>query len=190
MSTFSAISDEARAAWKTRWECEHKVTTVAKDYKINGTAMYFHACTRCGEWWQVKGADLTAEQRAKAQPRDHTRRQAFREAKWDDFKRLRSATYERNLTEWRAWYAEYLRSSQWRELRERVLRRANHTCEGCGITEATAVHHLTYDRVGNELLFDLVAVCESCHQRAHARTADADGQPLDIDTSYQGEERT
>lgn len=188
MNSFSVVPDEARAAWEARWECEHKVTTVAKDHQSNGTAMYFHACTRCGEWWRVKGADLTPEQRAKAKPRDHTRRQRFREAKWEDYKRLRSATYERNLTEWRAWYAEYLRSSQWRELRERVLRRANHTCEGCGITEATAVHHLTYDRVGDELLFDLVAVCESCHQRAHARTADADGQPLDIDTSYQGEE--
>jgi len=67
----------------------------------------------------------------------------------------------------REWYAQYLQSEQWREKREAVLNRARHTCEGCGAAKATEVHHLTYDNVGDELLWQLVAVCRACHEKAH-----------------------
>lgn len=50
----------------------------------------------------------------------------------------------------------------------RVLERANHVCEGCGVNAATEVHHKTYKNVGNEFLFELVAICRPCHQRYHA----------------------
>jgi hypothetical protein len=29
------------------------------------------------------------------------------------------------------------------------------------------VHHLNYQRLGDEMLFDLVALCEGCHQKLH-----------------------
>lgn len=64
-------------------------------------------------------------------------------------------------------YRQYLASEQWREKRWKVLRRANDICEGCGEARATQVHHLTYKRVGQEMLFDLVAICDECHQSIH-----------------------
>lgn len=69
---------------------------------------------------------------------------------------------------WFAWYTAYLASGAWAEKRAKVMNRASGLCEGCGTAAATAVHHLTYDNVGAEFLFELVAICEPCHQRYHA----------------------
>lgn len=48
-----------------------------------------------------------------------------------------------------------------------MLTRDNYLCQGCRVRRATQVHHLTYDHVGNEFLFELVAICETCHTRLH-----------------------
>lgn len=64
-------------------------------------------------------------------------------------------------------YRAYLQSPEWREKRNRVMRRAGGRCEGCGERSATEVHHKTYDRVFDEMLFDLVAVCSPCHRKFH-----------------------
>lgn len=76
------------------------------------------------------------------------------------------ASGRRRATWWER-YNAYLASPAWAEKRRRVFKRARGVCEGCGEARATQVHHLTYRRVFNELLFDLVAVCGPCHQRAH-----------------------
>jgi hypothetical protein len=70
----------------------------------------------------------------------------------------------------------YLKSSQWQARRERELRRAGRRCEKCG-TAATRtakgnwaglnVHHLTYERLGNETPGDLIVLCRSCHEQEH-----------------------
>jgi len=65
-------------------------------------------------------------------------------------------------------YLEYLKSEDWDRKRRLVLKRANHNCEGCGSESiGLEVHHLNYDRKGNELLTDLVAYCGACHDLAH-----------------------
>lgn len=64
-------------------------------------------------------------------------------------------------------YSEYLKSPAWRDRRVLVLNRAHGKCEGCGLADATQVHHLTYERVGKEMLFDLVAICDACHSALH-----------------------
>lgn len=73
-------------------------------------------------------------------------------------------------TAWWQWYNTYLRSTAWRSIRQRVMDRANGMCEGCAANYATQVHHLTYAHVGNEFLWELVAVCDSCHTRYHAES--------------------
>jgi 5-methylcytosine-specific restriction endonuclease McrA len=77
---------------------------------------------------------------------------------------------ERQRARQRAWwkdYNAYLLTPDWRARRLAVLRRANGTCEGCGQQAATQVHHLTYERIGCEMLFDLVALCDACHHALH-----------------------
>lgn len=64
-------------------------------------------------------------------------------------------------------YRQHLASPEWADTRQKVFKRANGLCEGCGDEPATAVHHLTYTDLGNEFLWQLVAVCKTCHDRAH-----------------------
>lgn len=59
--------------------------------------------------------------------------------------------------------------------RARVLLRAGRKCEGCG-EEATQVHHLTYEHVFEEFLFELIAVCRGCHERLHDHGEDEETQ--------------
>ena len=45
--------------------------------------------------------------------------------------------------------------------------RANGICERCREYKAIHVYHLTYERVGEENLEDLQALCFDCHDDAH-----------------------
>ncbi len=61
-------------------------------------------------------------------------------------------------------HQDYLKTIEWQEKRDEVLRRDNFTCQSCLKKRATQVHHLTYDHFGSEPLFDLISVCDECHQ--------------------------
>lgn len=74
---------------------------------------------------------------------------------------------QQRQTEWRVKYEDYLQSEQWMYKREKVFERCKGLCEGCRENRATAVHHLTYDHLGKELLWELAAVCTECHEKAH-----------------------
>ena len=75
-------------------------------------------------------------------------------------------------------YTDYLRSEAWRQKRWAALKRAHFTCARCGVASTTRsrvelhVHHLTYDRLGDEFLNDLEVLCKACHENEHGRTFD------------------
>ena len=62
----------------------------------------------------------------------------------------------------------------WEPLRQKILKRDNYLCQGCHARRATTAHHLTYDRLGSEMDFDLIAVCTPCHIRIHPHLGGAD----------------
>ena len=64
-------------------------------------------------------------------------------------------------------YEDYLKSPAWREKRKEVLARSGGYCEQCCTAKARHVHHKTYDRLGNEDLDDLEALCIPCHASKH-----------------------
>ena len=71
-------------------------------------------------------------------------------------------------------YRDYLQSDAWKAKRRLVLEFLGHRCVKCGIhlTETTAnIHHLTYERVKNESLDDLIPLCKTCHKREHKKTS-------------------
>ncbi len=72
---------------------------------------------------------------------------------------------------WRDRYNTYLKSPEWRGRVEKVMQRDRNVCRadllGCA-RFATQVHHLTYDHLGHEPLFDLIAICAPCHARLTA----------------------
>jgi hypothetical protein len=75
-----------------------------------------------------------------------------------------------------ALYEVYLQSPIWLEKRRRVFERSRRLCEGCGVRRAIHLHHLRYPKgalpgsdqwLRAEKLFDLVALCDSCHADLH-----------------------
>lgn len=65
-------------------------------------------------------------------------------------------------------YDEYLSSPEWKSLRERRLEIDGGMCQRC-FNKADAVHHLTYERIFNEHIDDLISICEPCHFEEHGR---------------------
>jgi len=79
------------------------------------------------------------------------------------------APTETNVTTLRSIpYDAYLKTEHWARMREKALDYAGHRCQLCySASEPLHVHHRTYDRLGRELLSDLVVLCEDCHERFH-----------------------
>lgn len=64
-------------------------------------------------------------------------------------------------------YQSHIKSAAWKRKRLQVIQRAGGTCERCGKWAIVNVHHLTYERVGDEELSDLIGVCPRCHEELH-----------------------
>lgn len=106
-------------------------------------------CKVCGDAPARRANDAARRQEWEHQQQERERQQSEQDAAW-----------------WNR-YNTYLQSAAWRELRARVLLRAQNRCEGCGVRVAVQVHHLTYAHVCAELLWELRAVCMECHERLH-----------------------
>lgn len=131
---------------------------------LKNTAVHFvYQCLSCGN----AGSN--------AIPRDKIR-QPEKLAEWDESLTKKWEVMRRQMREEdrQAWFVEhnaYLRSEAWKVKRFAVLKRAKGVCEGCGNASATQVHHLTYEHWKEEFLWELVAVCDDCHDRLHAHMA-------------------
>ena len=79
---------------------------------------------------------------------------------------LRSA--QSSCKSWHERYAEYLQSEEWQEKRIDVMNRDGFSCVLSKKTQNLQIHHLTYARVGNEDLSDLVTLNRDVHRLIHA----------------------
>jgi 5-methylcytosine-specific restriction endonuclease McrA len=69
-------------------------------------------------------------------------------------------------------YSIYLKSDYWRKLRSDKLDSIGNKCERCGTTKTLQVHHKTYYRNGEDILYhetldDLECLCRACHEKEH-----------------------
>lgn len=78
-------------------------------------------------------------------------------------------------------YQHYIKSKEFKTLRDRLLERDHYTCRCCGRTLAEIeesgkkislqAHHLRYENVGkcnDEELQDLTCLCSVCHRSIHS----------------------
>lgn len=63
--------------------------------------------------------------------------------------------------------AIYLKSAQWKQLKQQRRLIANNKCERCLSSSPLELHHITYKNLGNENIEDLALVCRRCHQHIH-----------------------
>lgn len=62
----------------------------------------------------------------------------------------------------------YLKSEDWKSLRELRLIKSNYVCAICAVTsECLDVHHVNYRNLHDVQATDLRAVCRTCHNKVH-----------------------
>jgi len=173
------------ASAKTAWEraqreffCGCQETVVAWLTDANGLILYRRQCVRCGEATSVRKSELAQTEIQLARRFDealHTRWCAGRMARYLE---LREVARQKEVAGWEAsqqrerpgWLARPTAATTgpgWEGKRLLVLTRCKYLCEGCGLRPARVVHHLTYDHLGDEFLFELVGLCYECHDRVH-----------------------
>jgi len=143
-------------------DCEHLKTKLRKRTFADGTLHCAEQCLTCGNrignWLPTPDApvenwdDLLQEQWNRQES-----------VEWEVRRQQADNEFEKR----RLQYHEYLQSPEWRDLRKRVLERDGYLCQGCLMADASIVHHLTYDHAMNEFLWELVSVCDPCHDRYH-----------------------
>ena len=164
--------DKIYLSVKKQFVCEHVKGEVRRREDKAGRTLLQRQCVRCGEkigtFLPIK--DFSNEQVATMNFFDETLELKYSE----DFSK---AMVQQNADEKARLKAEflqkhdaYLKSEVWKKLRQKILNRSDHICEGCGEAPATQVHHMNYERWGgNELLIDLLAVCRDCHKKLHPK---------------------
>ena len=155
----TATSGEAKLCQHRRLEIRWRVNRAGRRY-------YMRQCLDCGS---SVGSQVAAD--GPAPPFDEKALARSQEAV-ARFYVERAAARRRA---WWDWYNAYLLTDAWRAKRAQALKRDNGLCQGCLKRPATQVHHLTYDHVGDELLFELVSICDDCHERAHRKEPTTQG---------------
>lgn len=151
------------------WKCKHPDFKLTRRVIKNGQRKALQ-CTICGSMLSVKFSPAHRQTHITQLPDFDL--ELLKQ--WGDWRRflisiafyVKNEWYVRWKENWWEKYQDYLDSDAWKTRRQHVLARANNRCEQCGAS-AEVVHHLSYDRVGNEPLTDLMALCSLCHHQAH-----------------------
>lgn len=150
---------EACEEVNARFACTHDNVGLRERAIAGGKTQFCHQCLRCGD----RVGQAIAKTGQNPPPFDEVLREvwvsSYKRAYADIDKQYDRAFWDD--------YTEYLKSPAWEKRRRLVMLRAAGICEGCRERPATLVHHLTYEHAGNELLFELVALCHDCHEVCH-----------------------
>jgi hypothetical protein len=171
--------DRIASEVRSQFTCAHEKTEVRKRTDKAGRVLICRQCTRCG----VQRGDYVsrkqyADGQLEALPEwDMSLEKRYGDALNGAMRSRFTSEKEKARNAFLKRHEAFLKSEVWKKLRAKVLKRAHGLCEGCGEAAATQVHHLNYTRWGgNELLIDLLAVCDSCHSKLHPK----DKHPVDL----------
>lgn len=147
--------------------CEHESKAIRVKTDVLGRKLWQFQCLDCGAAASsfIKQKDVPVADMLKPVAWDTALedrgRETFTSAYAEQYRREK----ERQNEEWWQRYTAYLKTEAWRRKREAVLKRDNFVCRACLSRRSVQAHHLTYQHVGDEPLFDLVAVCMECHEK-------------------------
>jgi hypothetical protein len=148
-------------------ECELKLTEMRTS---DGRVQYRRQCQICGATGQaLKMARLTHAEFSTRTAHDPEIQRRWLKQRNDHQILLNSLAKNSEDDAWFREHDAYLQTAEWRRRRSLVLQRSGGICEGCRKNRATMVHHLTYAHWKRELLWELVAICQTCHDVAHDR---------------------
>ena len=172
MRDYAEISKEVEA----KYACSHPQKILCNKPDKNGRPYIAEQCVKCGSRvGNFHSAKNFLHSELEALPLwNRDLETGYSKRKFAEMSSLWQAEKDKEDDAWWHRYEAHLQSPKWKALRKKVIERAKGICEGCGQNKATQAHHLNYERVGNEMLFDLVAVCESCHKKVHKEQTPAE----------------
>jgi hypothetical protein len=155
-------------------DCDHGHVELRVKTNAASARMFGLQCVRCG---RVSGKWIPRQEALQRDANPPAWDEGLSDRFWETVHSRREDVRQRAVaarqTEWWDAYNAYLSTPAWKETRRRVLARANGVCEGCRDAPAAQVHHVDYAHVGDELLWELRAVCLACHDKAHDRAGAA-----------------
>lgn len=162
----------AKSLWEVteqEFKCSHPMDRRELRYKTDslGRYTYLMQCLDCGQAATSPLKHTYVTEKTFIMPFDEELAAAFLERKRQRYQQLLAEENRKHAnkeTDWFSDYNRYLQSPEWKAKREKVLIRDKYLCQACLERNATQVHHLSYDHVFNEPLFELVAVCKKCHE--------------------------
>lgn len=162
---------------EAEYACAHEHREVRYSVAANGVRQYREQCTACGDLSQFlkhsdrrvmsMGVPVEVDFALTEAYRQMVRMEAQRRITEENVRQMMARLQERDEEETRWWaeYNQYLQSGDWQARRRMVLERDGYLCQSCRMNKASQAHHLTYDHGFDAPLFDLIAVCVSCHER-------------------------
>lgn len=164
---FECINCESIFSSKISDCCRQPYSVVVVESSVNGKPpKIFDQCLKCG------GADRSKCHSKKTH--SELIRYEFDSARFSEratikqneidiiqgqFKNFRRSKYYK--------YHLYLKSPEWKIIRDQVMLRDNGTCVRCKSRAAEEIHHKHYDTIYKETLDDLESVCSNCHRDIH-----------------------
>ncbi len=97
-------------------------------------------------------------------------RKKFRFSNGEQLSNLYEIIYPENLNDRlkKMPYNDYLKTDHWQKIRRKALKNARGACQLCNNKDSILnVHHRTYERRGEELLSDVIVLCQVCHEKFH-----------------------
>lgn len=64
-------------------------------------------------------------------------------------------------------YLRRIHSAEWKVFRMTIMAQRGAKCEQCPSVRNIQLHHMTYERLGNELPQDVMLLCDDCHRGIH-----------------------
>lgn len=149
--------------------CAHGNTRLCADRDARNRWLIRKQCIDCG-WLQRRQLPFSELGDTNPESLSGYDREAFANFQ-AAFRPLAFATADRiNASRQREWwrqYSVYLGSEEWRRKSMATIAAAGGICSYCNTAPAVQAHHVTYDRVGEELPEDLRAICLKCHRMVH-----------------------
>lgn len=146
------------------YHCNHTETELRRRTHSNSTVHFVVQCLRCGT--ALRSCAKTSKEVHDAhalQEQIPDFDESLKETFYQQARREHTSKRETERAEWFVWYNDYLCSDEWYEKRQAVLKRDGYLCQGCRKQRASEVHHLSYEHVGEEYIFELVSLCTECH---------------------------
>ena len=164
------------AEW-SRHECTHERQELRRGTNNAGMPVIRMQCLDCG--LRIGNAVKRTTDADRIPEFDDAKNEAHEAARKADKNKIDQKYLDIQLRRWKGhekggeYYTQareaYMNSPAWKDLRRLVMERAQGLCEGCRQADAAEVHHLSYEHLGHEFLFELVALCRDCHSRYHAK---------------------